>query len=78
MTARDVRNQGLARAALTGVLADIDADGRAMEVYIRNTDRDCDVPRLITFLESLGFVATTLDPADPAPQLLRPAAAPAK
>jgi hypothetical protein len=40
-------------------------------VFIVNTDMDCDVPRLETFLQSLGFVPTIIDPDIPCPQLLR-------
>ena len=71
VTDRSYRNQGYARGLMNVILADMDADGRDSAIFIRNTDMDCDVPRLTAFFESLGYVQTTLDPDENCPQLAR-------
>jgi hypothetical protein len=70
-TALNFRLQGYAKFTMARALRDMDHDGRQCAVFIRNTDPDCDIPRLIAFFESFGFVQTTIDPDDTAPQLLR-------
>lgn len=74
-TIRDARGQGKARANMTQVLADMDADGRDSVVFINNVDPDCDVGRLTGFFESLGYVQQTINPDYPLPQLIRVAQA---
>lgn len=71
-TAKVYRNQGLMRAKMEQILADMDYDERDSTVILRNTDVDCDVPRLQAFFESLGYAPMIIDIEDPAPQLHRP------
>lgn len=70
---RAYRGQGRARAMMTQVLADMDADGRDSVVFIQNVEPDCDIARLTGFFESFDYVQTTVDPDYPPPQLFRAA-----
>ncbi len=71
-TAKAYRNQGLMRQKMEQILSDMDHDARDSTVVIRNTDVDCDVPRLTAFFESLGYTPIVIDPESTAPQLHRP------
>jgi GNAT superfamily N-acetyltransferase len=56
------RNQGRIRALMTQLLADLDAEAAECIIIIRNVEPGCDIPRLTTFFESLGYVQETPDP----------------
>jgi ribosomal protein S18 acetylase RimI-like enzyme len=70
-TDKNYRNQGLARAMMDVVIADFDDDAKDSIIIVRNVDQDCDVPRLVAFFESLGYVQTVLIPEESCPQLAR-------